>query len=918
MLAKLKGHPMWPSKVVKYNEQTKEAEVRFFGTPHDKAWCSLNNCLMLTEIPGTGKVNKNQRNKLEAAINELKAHLDLLNVRFPNLFQFSPPKTTLTPDKVYLIPLPETVAAPLTPSSIGSSSAPSKEPSIVSESLASENSENISQPARKQQKTAAATSTKTPAGSKAQQKIKSTADEESVSNDLSLDEDLDSDDDLDQKLVIDDESLNNTSRKRPPKRKHQDSTSSNKSAATNKGLAATQSVQKRKLSAVESPQVSLKNESLLREASPVLSKKKSKKSVNDSMDANSSSFQVQNFSQQKQTPFATEKEQQFFKQIKYYKDELERSRAIHISEIKEMFENHKSEFRDLKTSMDAEKTKALASLRKELESKHAKEIEEVKRKSWCVQCLKQASYFCCRLASYCSYECQSEHWATHMSSCLQNREAPAASATSESAASNPKSSEEKPSKEAACEEESEIVKDDKIDHQPELTDEPTNASESCMEPNIESGEPAKSAEPASLPVEKVEEKPEEKLARSPIKKIKQIIKEKNEQQTKNESANPAEVKSNKPEEKLIEQVKEPIVEKPTAEKTTTEIVEKAVAEKPGEVKPIVEKVATKKPITEKPVEQPIEQAPGKPKDRFLKKLNEDKSNLIVEPIKHQSAAVLEKAVDDKPKTEPDKPPKKASSPAAETIESIDKPAVTSDSSKEGGEEKMQVDEIDKKGDESKVGSKNLNEQSLDELAKMRQQLVQRLLENKKQKVASTLSKDRLQADEQRKEPAEKKPAEVKPPEEAPVKVRDDSKRKVAPVSQFDLERRVDVNLSEESDEEDNPKNDVRLEEAKGLKQSSRQDELDDFDDDSNLMDALISGELKKGTEQAGKVVEDKISEKQGNLKADGGSSNDQLTNQKDNKEISSSHAASDQSPIHSEVNSVKEDLISKVENELKG
>ena len=374
---------MWPSKVVKYNELTKEAEVRFFGTPHDKAWCSLNNCLMLNEIPGTGKVNKNQRNKLEAAINELKTHLELLNERFPNLFQFSPPKTTLTPDKVYLIPLPEAVTAPLTPSSISSSSAPSKDASIVSESLASENSENISQPARKQQKTATPAPAKTSAGSKAPQKGKPAADEDSVSNEndqSSLNED--SDDDIDHKLVIDDESLNSTDKKRPPKRKHQDSSSSNKLPATNKSLAANQSVQKRKLSAVESPQLNLKNESLLKEASPVLPKKKLKKGANDS--ANSSSFLAQNYQQQKQTPFATEKEQQFFKQIQYYKDELERSRAIHISEIKEMFENHKSEFRDLKISMEAEKTKALASLHKELESKHAKEIEEVKRKSWCV------------------------------------------------------------------------------------------------------------------------------------------------------------------------------------------------------------------------------------------------------------------------------------------------------------------------------------------------------------------------------------------------------------------------------------------------------------------------------------------------------------------------------------------------------
>ena len=33
--AKLKGHPYWPAKVVRYNELRHEVDVRFFGT-HDK------------------------------------------------------------------------------------------------------------------------------------------------------------------------------------------------------------------------------------------------------------------------------------------------------------------------------------------------------------------------------------------------------------------------------------------------------------------------------------------------------------------------------------------------------------------------------------------------------------------------------------------------------------------------------------------------------------------------------------------------------------------------------------------------------------------------------------------------------------------------------------------------------------------
>lgn len=943
---------MWPSKVVKYNEQTKEAEVRFFGTPHDKAWCSLSNCLMLNEMPGTGKVNKNQRNKLEAAINELKTHLDLLNQRFPNLFQFSPPKTTLTPDKIYLIPLPEAVTAPLTPSSISSSSAPSKEPSIVSESVASENSENINQPARKQQKTTAAAAAPAFAKSSAVPKAasKSTADEESASNEndqFSLNED--SDDDFDHKLVIDDESLNSTNKKRPPsKRKHQDSSSSSsvKVPALNKSLsAANQSVQKRKLSAIESPQLNLKNlknDSLLKEASPVLPKKKLKKSANDSA-ANSSNSSLVSQNYQQQTPLATEKERQLFKQVQYYKDELERSRAIHISEIKEMFENHKSEFRDLKTTMEAEKMDALESLREELESEHAKAIEDAKRKTWCVQCLKQASYFCCRLASYCSYDCQSDHWATHMSTCLQSSKTPAAATTDDTAASN----QEEPKDET-------LSKDDKAEQQPELTDKPvaTDATESTREPEVE---PA--VEPA---VELATKSDEEKPAKSPVKKIKQIIAEKNEQQNKHESqsAKPVEAtakievkESSKSEDKSI--VKKSITEKPI-EPAKEPIPEKPIVEKPTAEKPIVEQVVAKKPITEKPVEPTIEQAPGKPKDRFLKKLNEDKSNLIAEPIKHQPAVLPQKAAEDKSnlKTESsDKTLKKEDSPIAKIDEPIDKPANTSLASKEvEGEDKMEVDEIavQPKGDESKAEKKN--EEPHDELAKMREQLVQKLLENKKRKESLADPKNGSESGEQRKEPAEEKseeakpvekkpaeekpteekpveekPAEEKPAEKAPVKVSDSSdlKKKEAPVSQFSLERRVDVNLSEESDEEDEEsKNEVRLEEAS--KRPVHEESLDDFEDDSNLMDELISDGLKKGgqTEEASNATpaevkpEVKASEKQrSDVKADSSSSKDQLKNQ-NNEEISSSPAAPDQSPIQFEVNSVKEDLISKVESEL--
>lgn len=375
---------MWPSKVVKYNKQTKEAEVRFFGA-HDKAWISLENCFLLNEIPSPSRVNKNQRGKLEIAIKELEAHLNLLNEKFPNLFQFSPPKTNLEADQVYLIPLPEHVTTTSQPS-ISYSSSSVKDTSSANESLNSENVENVTQPHKKQKKTA--TTAVTPKTNK------------QVTKEPALDEtDLnDSDDDNEHKLVIDDNSLINSTNKKRPSSRRSDSISSTSTKASSTVIKPNSSVQKRKLSAVEQSNVQ-KNESsslLLKDetTAPVSTKKKMKKNFNDSISSNSSSnYIVTNYQSQQTSTISKEKVDQLVEQVQYLKAELERSRSLHIQEIKEMFENHKSEFRDLKLSLDAEKAKALASLRRELESKHNKHIEEIKRKSWCTYCLKQGMDF---------------------------------------------------------------------------------------------------------------------------------------------------------------------------------------------------------------------------------------------------------------------------------------------------------------------------------------------------------------------------------------------------------------------------------------------------------------------------------------------------------------------------------------------
>ncbi|GFS19904.1 protein kinase C-binding protein 1 [Elysia marginata] len=58
-------------------------------------------------------------------------------------------------------------------------------------------------------------------------------------------------------------------------------------------------------------------------------------------------------------------------------------------------------------------------LRSEFELVLTKRIRETKRHQWCAKCLKEAVYYCCWNTSYCSYQCQQQHWPYHMLKCMQ-------------------------------------------------------------------------------------------------------------------------------------------------------------------------------------------------------------------------------------------------------------------------------------------------------------------------------------------------------------------------------------------------------------------------------------------------------------------------------------------------------------------
>ena len=65
--------------------------------------------------------------------------------------------------------------------------------------------------------------------------------------------------------------------------------------------------------------------------------------------------------------------------------DLERSRSVHQQEIAEMK-------KALQTS-DADKQRALAEQRRQMEAEQEKAIDEVKKKQWCAHCSQEAIFY---------------------------------------------------------------------------------------------------------------------------------------------------------------------------------------------------------------------------------------------------------------------------------------------------------------------------------------------------------------------------------------------------------------------------------------------------------------------------------------------------------------------------------------------
>ncbi|CAG2109326.1 unnamed protein product, partial [Medioppia subpectinata] len=100
--AKLKGHPYWPAKVIRYNEVRNEVDVRFFGT-HDKCWLKPEKCFMISQnYPNNKKPTKFDQNKFDEAIRDMNRHVDQLEEKHAGKFSFHDKHVVFTVDQLYL------------------------------------------------------------------------------------------------------------------------------------------------------------------------------------------------------------------------------------------------------------------------------------------------------------------------------------------------------------------------------------------------------------------------------------------------------------------------------------------------------------------------------------------------------------------------------------------------------------------------------------------------------------------------------------------------------------------------------------------------------------------------------------------------------------------------------------------------
>ncbi|XP_065093180.1 MYND-type zinc finger-containing chromatin reader ZMYND8 isoform X2 [Ochlerotatus camptorhynchus] len=107
--------------------------------------------------------------------------------------------------------------------------------------------------------------------------------------------------------------------------------------------------------------------------------------------------------------------------VKVLELEIEKLKHCHQQEITKLKHNSDMVLCEMRKNMELEKTRIINEVRKQCEIERIRSVEEAKKKQWCVNCGKEALFYCCWNTSYCDYPCQQQHWATHMNHCTQSQ-----------------------------------------------------------------------------------------------------------------------------------------------------------------------------------------------------------------------------------------------------------------------------------------------------------------------------------------------------------------------------------------------------------------------------------------------------------------------------------------------------------------
>lgn len=106
--------------------------------------------------------------------------------------------------------------------------------------------------------------------------------------------------------------------------------------------------------------------------------------------------------------------------VKLLQLENEKLKFMHNKELNDLKTNTDLILCEMKKSLENERTRLINETRKQCEQERIRLVDETKKKQWCINCGKEAQFYCCWNTSYCDYPCQQQHWLRHMPNCAQN------------------------------------------------------------------------------------------------------------------------------------------------------------------------------------------------------------------------------------------------------------------------------------------------------------------------------------------------------------------------------------------------------------------------------------------------------------------------------------------------------------------